>query len=314
MPKKILFDCDPGVDDSVALLLALAARDELDIVGITTVAGNVDITQTTRNACVIRDIAGRPEVPIAAGAERPLVREPIAASHFHGETGLGDLSFEPPTGSALTQTATEFLRAELQRAEPSSLSWVITGPMTNVAEVVAGEPDLLRAVKEFVVMGGARSEGGNITASAEYNIFADPHAARLVFASGLPVFTFGLDATHQVRATPRRIDRLRCIDTRPAQAAAQLLQFASALPAYDREEGSPVHDPCPIAWLIAPELFEFRPCHVQVECDSMLTIGHTAVEFRQQADREQNVRWATHADADGFFDLLCARLAASPRA
>lgn len=314
MPKKILFDCDPGVDDAVALLLAFAARDEIDILGITTVAGNVDIGQTTRNACVIRDIARRPEVPIAAGAERPLRREPIAASHFHGESGLGDLPLQPPTAGAMAPSASDFLQAQLQQGQPQSISWVITGPMTNVADVISRQPSLLRAIKEFVVMGGARSEGGNITASAEYNIFADPHAAEIVFAAGLPVHAFGLDATHQVRATPARIERLRRIDTASAQAAAQLLTFASALPAYDRNEGSPVHDPCPVAWLIAPELFEFRPCQVNVECDSALTIGHTAVEFRPQPGKEQNVRWATKVDGDGFFDLLCERLATRPQA
>jgi purine nucleosidase len=183
--------------------------------------------------------------------------------------------------------------------------------MTNVAEVIAYDPSVLQAVKEFVVMGGARSEGGNITASAEYNIFADPHAAALVFSTDRPVYAFGLDVTHQLRATPQRIAALRALTTRSAQTAAQLLDFASRLPAYDREQGSPVHDPCPIAWLIAPELFEFRECTIEVECHSPLTIGHTAVEFRPQNDKRQNVRWAVQADADGFFRLLETRLAAT---
>ncbi len=307
-PKKILFDCDPGVDDSVALLLALCAGDALEILGITTVAGNVDIEQTTRNACVMREIAGRFTVPVVAGAERPLKREPIAASHFHGETGLGDLPFTEPEHGPLDITAQAFLCEQLRHAEANSISWVITGPMTNVASLIGDEPELLRAVKEFVVMGGARSEGGNITASAEYNIFADPHAARYIFETGLPVYAFGLDATHQVRATSARIARLKAIPTAPAQAAAKLLDFASRLPAYAEEAGSPVHDPCPVAWLLAPDLFEFRLCAVDVECDSPLTVGHTAVEFRPQPRRVQNVHWAVRADAEGCFALLEATL------
>ncbi len=291
----------------MALLLALCAGDALEILGITTVAGNVDIEQTTRNACVMREIAGRFAVPVIAGAERPLKREPIAASHFHGETGLGDLPFTEPEHGSL-ETAQTFLREQLRHAEANSISWVITGPMTNVASLIGNEPQLLRAVKEFVVMGGARSEGGNITASAEYNIFADPHAARCIFDTGLPVYAFGLDATHQVRATSARIARLRAIPTPPAQAAARLLDFASRLPAYSEEAGSPVHDPCPIAWLLAPDLFEFRLCAVDVECDSPLTVGHTAVEFRPQARRVQNVHWAVRADAEGCFALLEATL------
>jgi len=312
MPK-VLFDCDPGVDDSVALLLAFAAQSQLELLGITTVAGNVDITQTTRNACVIREIAGREDVPIAAGARRPLQRAPIAASHFHGETGLGNLDFQAPRAQALTLSAADFSQSILEKATPRSISWVITGPMTNAADLILRRPDVLQAVKEFVVMGGARSEGGNITASAEYNIFADPHAAQIVLSTGVPVYAFGLDVTHQVRATPQRIAAMQRLTTPSARAAARLLDFASGLPAYDRDEGSPVHDPCPIAWLIKPDLFEFRDCHIEVECQSPLTVGHTAVEFRPQEGKSQHVHWAVRADADGFFDLLRTYLAASPQ-
>lgn len=306
--SKVLFDCDPGVDDAVALLLAFASQDLIELLGITTVAGNVDIVQTTRNACVVRELAQRIEVPIAAGAQRPLQREPIAASHFHGATGLGDLTFTSPRHGPVTESAQDFLKSILYRAAPRSISWVITGPMTNVASLISSEPTLLAAIKEFVVMGGARSEGGNITASAEYNIFADPHAAREIFAVGLPVQVFGLDVTHQLRATPARIQRLRATGSLPASTAAQLLDFASGLPAYESGQGSPVHDPCPIAWLLAPELFEFRDCHVEVECDSPLTVGHTAVEFRVQPGKSRHVRWAVGVDAEGFFALLEHRL------
>jgi purine nucleosidase len=177
--------------------------------------------------------------------------------------------------------------------------------MTNVATALMREPRCLKGIKEFVIMGGARSEGGNITASAEYNIYADPHAAQAVFNAGPRVWAFGLDATHQVRATPARTAAISAIGSSTARAAAQLIEYSNALPANGpRAQGSPLHDPCPIAWLLQPDLFEFVPSYVDVETESRLTLGHTAVEFRARADRTQNVQWAVRADADGVFSLM----------
>jgi len=305
MKRKVIFDCDPGVDDGVALLLALSAKHEIDLLGVTTVAGNVSAELTARNACVIREIVGRLDVPIFSGCTKPLVRDPIGAGHFHGESGLGDLPIRALTHHASSEHAVDFLVRTLIDAAPESMSLVITGPMTNVATALQREPRCLKGIKEFVIMGGARSEGGNITASAEYNIYADPHAAQKIFNAGPRVWAFGLDATHQVRATPARTATLSAIGTPIARAAAQLIEFSNALPANGpREYGSPLHDPCPIVWLIQTELFEFISCHVDVETESPLTLGHTAVEFRPRADREQNVRWAVRANADGVFSLI----------
>lgn len=306
-PKAVLFDCDPGVDDAVALLLAFAAARELDLLGITTVAGNVSAALTARNACLIRDLAGRHEVPVYAGAQRPLKREPVEAGHFHGDSGLGDLPIEEPSRSVMPDHAIDFIESTLRSAIDAGrkLCIVITGPMTNIACALQRNPQLIAAIECFAVMGGARSEGGNITASAEYNIYADPDAAQYVFNAGPVVYAFGLDATHQVRATPARTARLRDLGSREALAAAQLLEFSNALPANGpREQGAPLHDPCPVAWLLAPELFTFRACHIDVEVDSALTVGHTAVEFRAASGRAQNVQWAVKADAEGVFALL----------
>lgn len=302
--NRVIIDCDPGVDDGVALLLAFASR-ELELLGITTVAGNVGAALTARNACVIREIADRTEVPVFAGCDRPLARAPVEAGHFHGTSGLGDLPISSPRQGPATEHAVDFLLRTLRNAADQSISLVITGPMTNIATVIARDPGVLRAVREFVIMGGARSEGGNITASAEYNIYADPHAAQAVFNAGPPVYAFGLDATHQVRATPARTAMLAALGTESANAATQLIEFSNALPANGpREIGSPLHDPCPIAWLLEPQCFEFRACHVDVETDSPLTLGHTAVEFRVAAGRPQNVQWAVRADAERVFALL----------
>jgi purine nucleosidase len=311
--RPVIVDCDPGVDDAVALLLALAASEALDVLGITTVAGNVSAALTARNACLIRDIAGRSDVPVYAGAQRPLRREPVEAGHFHGESGLGDLLIEAPKAGVTPGHAVDFIDATLRAAIAAGrkIGIVITGPMTNVASALQREPTLIEGVEYFAIMGGARSEGGNITASAEYNIHADPHAAYDVFNAGPVVYAFGLDVTHQVRATPARTARVHALGTRAAVAAARLLEFSNALPANGpREQGSPLHDPCPIAWLLAPQLFRFRPCHIDVEVDSALTLGHTAVEFRAAPHRAQNVQWAVEADADGVFALLERYLAA----
>lgn len=311
--RAVIIDCDPGVDDAVALLLAFAATHELKLLGITTVAGNVSAALTARNACLIRQIADRSDVPVHAGAQRPLRRDPVEAGHFHGESGLGDLLIEEPKQGVTPGHAVDFIVTTLRAAIDSGykICIVITGPMTNVASALQRDPRLIEGIECFAIMGGARSEGGNITASAEYNIYADPDAAQYVFNAGPTVYAFGLDATHQVRATPARTARLRELGSRQALAAVQLLEFSNALPANGpREQGSPLHDPCPVAWLLAPELFRFRPCHIDVEVDSALTLGHTAVEFRAASGRTQNVQWAIEADAEGVFALLERYLAA----
>lgn len=247
---------------------------------------------------------------MVAGCTRPLVREPVEAGHFHGASGLGSLALFTPRHGPEPGHAVEFLIDTLRNATPHDITVVVTGPMTNIAAALQSNPDIARSIRQIVAMGGARSEGGNITASSEYNIHADPHAAKVVADSGCPLVMFGLDVTHQVRATPTRIERLRALGTRRAVAAADLLQFSTDLPANaPRELGSPLHDPCPIAWLIDPEAFEFRDCHLDIETQSRLTLGHTAVEFRPQPQRTMHVRWGVRADAARIFDLLAARLA-----
>jgi purine nucleosidase len=310
--RKLIIDCDPGVDDAVALFLAFAARDELDLLGITTVGGNVAATLTARNARLVREIAGREDVPVFAGCPRPMSRPPVEAGHFHGASGLGSLTVHEPGAPAAAEHAVEFLLRSLRDAPVGGVTLAITGPMTNVATALTIAPQLADRLREVVVMGGARSEGGNITASAEYNIHADPHAAQIVFATACPIVALGLDLTHQVRSIPRRIEAIRAIGSPAARAVASLLDFSSRLPAHaPREAGAPLHDPCTIAWLLQPDLFELRPCHLQVETGSALTLGHTAVEFRADPGRPMNVRWGVRADGEGVFELLRRRLAAA---
>ncbi|MFO1425501.1 MAG: nucleoside hydrolase [Steroidobacteraceae bacterium] len=281
----MIIDCDPGVDDAVALFLAFAAPRELNLLAVTTVAGNVGPGLTARNARLVRELAGRTDVPVFAGAQRPLVREPVEAGHFHGASGLGTLPvFEPAAPLAPGHAAT-FIVESLLRAPAGSVTLVVTGPLTNVALALRLEPAIAQRIGAIALMGGARAEAGNITASAEYNIHADPHAAHVVFSCGCPITVLGLDATHQVRSSAARVARLRALGTVPARAVAELCEFSNALePNLARGGGAPLHDPCPVAWLLRPQLFRSRPCYLQVETCSPLTLGHTAVEFRPRRD------------------------------
>ena len=302
---KLIFDCDPGVDDAVALFMAFAARQDLELLAITTVAGNVGAELTARNAALIRQIAGRQDVPIYAGASGPLYRPPFDADAFHGPSGLGDLPLLEPTEGVAPGHAANIIADLVMDHAPGEVALAVTGPCTNLALAMRLRPEIVPRLGEVVVMGGARREGGNITASAEYNIWADPHAAEIVFSSGAQCVVMGLDVTHQVRSDPARTAAIAAIDTAAARATHNLLEFSNAL---ERDivggTGAPIHDPCVIAYLLAPELFTLRPCQLQVETASPLTVGHTAVEFRLRDPAAARILWATHADADGVFALL----------
>ena len=302
--QALIIDCDPGVDDAVALMLAFGS-EACELLAITAVGGNVSVVKTARNARILRQIAGREDVPVFMGADRPLRREPAGAGEFHGPEGLGDMvPFEPDAPCADGHAADAII--DLVMARPArSVALAVLGPLTNLALALRKEPTLAVRLGPVAVMGGARSEGGNITASAEFNIWADPDAAAEVLATGCDVILFGLDATHQVRATEARIAALEAAGTPMAQAAASMMRFSQRI---EREivgwEAPPVHDPCPVAWLLQPALFTLQPCRVSVETDSDLTRGHTAVEFRASVAGSLPHRWAVSADADGVFLLI----------
>ncbi|WGM32178.1 nucleoside hydrolase [Brevundimonas sp. NIBR11] len=310
----MIIDCDPGVDDAVGLLLAFASP-ELELKAITTVGGNVPVEKTTRNARIIRHVAGRDDVPVYAGAARPLRRDPAGAGEFHGAEGLGDLEAVEPDAPAADGLAVDAI-VRIVMAEPAgSVALAVMGPMTNVALALRAEPRLVERLGTVVVMGGARSEGGNITPSAEFNIWADPDAAAEVFASGVEMVAMGLDVTHTVRATEQRIQDIEAVGTPRAGMAAAMLRFSQRV---EREIvgwptpdwGAPLHDPCTVAWLLRPDLFELTPCRIEVETESELTRGHTAVEFRVDPKTARH-RWAVGAASQEIFDLITARLGAA---
>ena len=310
MPRKVIIDCDPGQDDAVALFLAMSSPDELDIVGITTVAGNVPLALTQRNARMICDIAERQDIPVFAGCERPMLRDPITAEYIHGPTGIDGIDVFEPETPLQDAHAVDFIIETLLAADKGSTTLIPTGPMTNVATAIQREPGVLAGIERIVSMGGTMREGGNRSPSAEFNVLVDPHAADIVYKSGVPVTAMGLDVTHQVLSTRERVARLRELGNDVAEATAGMLSFFHR---YDTKkygsEGAPLHDPCTVAWMLQPELFETRLCNVSVEKESELTMGHTAVDFWYVTDRPPNVDWTYAVDADGFYDLLVERLA-----
>ena len=225
MPRKVIIDCDPGQDDAVALFLAMSSPDELDIVGITTVAGNVPLALTQRNARMICDIAERQDIPVFAGCERPMLRDPITAEYIHGPTGIDGIDVFEPETPLQDAHAVDFLIETLLAADKGSITLIPTGPMTNVATAIQREPRILAGIERIVSMGGTMREGGNRSPSAEFNVLVDPHAADIVYNCGVPVTAMGLDVTHQVLSTRERVARIRDIGNDVAIATAGMLGF-----------------------------------------------------------------------------------------
>ncbi len=297
---KVLLDCDPGHDDAIALLLALASP-EVELLGVTTVAGNQTLDKTTANAIRVLELAGRAEVPVAAGADRPLVRERSVAANVHGETGLDGPDLPLPQGSPVEAHAVDFLAERVAGA-----TLVATGPLTNVALLLARHPDA--NPERLVLMGGAIAEG-NVTPAAEFNIWADPEAATRVFASGLDVTMVGLDVTHRALVTTAHKEQLRAAG-RVGRFVAELLDFYGV---FHRKvygfDGSPVHDAVAVAQVIRPDLLELERLNVRVDCESELCRGRTVVDVWRRSGLEPNADVAVGIDSQAFLDLLLERLA-----
>ncbi|HHL22918.1 MAG TPA: nucleoside hydrolase [Aliiroseovarius sp.] len=308
MTRKIIIDTDPGQDDAVAILLALASP-ELEVLGITAVAGNVPLELTQKNARIVCELAGRRDVRVFAGCDRPLVHDLVTAEHVHGKTGLDGPDLPDPTMALQDLHAVDFIIDTL-RAEPAgTVTLCPLGPLTNIATAFQRAPDIAARVQEIVLMGGAYFEVGNITPAAEFNIYVDPEAAEIVFKSGAPITVMPLDVTHKALVTKARNDAFRALGTPVGLAVAAMTDFFER---FDKakygSDGAPLHDPCVTAWLVRPDLFSGRHINVEVETQSALTRGMTVADWWGVTDRAPNAMFMGDVDADGFFALLTERL------
>lgn len=309
-PRNIIIDTDPGQDDAVAILLALGSPKDISVLGITAVAGNVPLALTQKNARIVCELAGRPDVKVFSGCEAPMGRNLVTAEHVHGKTGLDGPVLPEPTMPLAEGHAVDFI-IETLRAEPAgTVTLCPLGPLTNIAVAFEKAPDIVERVQEIVLMGGAYFEVGNITPAAEFNIYVDPEAAEIVFKSGVPIVVMPLDVTHKALTTAPRVEAFRTLGTHPGTMVAEWTDFFER---FDKEKygslGAPLHDPCVIAYLIKPELFSGRHVNVEIEVASELTRGMTVADWWGVTDRAPNALFVGDLDADGFFDLLVERIA-----
>ena len=307
-PRKIIIDTDPGQDDAVAILLALASP-ELDVLGITAVAGNVPLALTEKNARVICELAGRRDVKVFAGCDAPLERKLVTAEHVHGKTGLDGIRLPDPDMALSEGHGVDFLIDTLRSEPAGTVTLCPLGPLTNIASAFLKAPDIVANVSEIVLMGGAYFEVGNITPTAEFNIYVDPEAAEIVFKSGVPLVVMPLDVTHKALTTRARVEAFRNLGTRAGAVVASWTDFFERFDmAKYGSEGAPLHDPCVIAYLLKPDLFRGRHINVEIETQSPLTLGMTVADWWGVTDRSANALFIGDIDAEGFFALLTERI------
>lgn len=308
-PRKTIIDTDPGQDDAVAILLALASPEEIEVLGIVAVAGNVPLDLTQKNARIVCELAEKPDVLVYAGCDKPLGRPLVTAEHVHGKTGLDGPILPDPTMPLQDQHGVDFIIDTLRNEAARTVTLCVLGPLTNIATAFEKAPDIVDRVQQVILMGGAYFQVGNITPTAEFNIYVDPQAADIVFKSGVDIVVMPLDVTHKALVTTPRNDAFRALGTPAGIAVAQMTDFFER---FDKEKygstGAPLHDPCVTAYLIAPELFQGRHINVEIEVDSELTMGMTVADWWGVTDRPANATFIGDLDSDGFFSLLVERI------
>ena len=306
--KKIIIDTDPGQDDAVALLLALASK-ELEILGITCVAGNVPLSLTSENARKILELTRYTEIPIFAGADRPIKRTLVTAEHVHGKTGIDGPVLEKPKIKLQSKEAIEFIIETILSYPKDEITLCTLGPLTNIGLAFQREPRIKTLIKEIIMMGGGFFEGGNITPAAEFNIYVDPEAAAEVLVSGIPITMLPLDVTHKALTSRSRIESFRKIGNKAGIATAEMLDFFER---FDVEkygsEGGPLHDPNVITYLLRPEFYEGKYVNVEIEVGSDLTRGMTVVDWWNVTTRKKNVYYIDKVKDEEFFNFLIERI------
>jgi purine nucleosidase len=309
LKRQVIFDTDPSPDDAVAFLAAIASPDELEVLAITTVAGNVPVELTSKNARKALELASRSDVPVYAGATAPLVRPLVTAEHVHGRTGFDGYDLPEPATSLADGFAPDVIVDLVMSRPVKAVTLCCLAPLTNVALAMAREPRLASHLAGIVLMGGSMSEGGNITAAAEFNFYVDPEAAARVFSSGAAITMIPLDCTHQALLTDQRLEMLRSAGTPLGTAFYHLLEWNKR---FDRAKygwaGGPLHDPTVTAYLLSPELFAGRTVRVDIECNGPLTLGASVVDWWGVRGRPANALVLRAIDAEGYFQLIFARL------
>ncbi len=306
----LIIDTDPGADDVVALLLALASPQELNVLALTTVAGNVRLDKTSRNARLAREWAGREEVPVYAGAPKPLMRTPIYADNIHGKEGMAGVTVYEPQNGLAKGNAVDYLIDTLKTARPHSITIAMLGPQTNLALALIQAPEIVEGIKEVVIMGGAHFNGGNITPVAEFNLFADPQAAEVVLKSGVKLTYLPLDVTHKILTSDARLKQIAALNNEAGKRVGDILnEYIKADMEHYGIPGGPVHDATVIAYLLKPELFSGRAVNVVIDSREGPTFGQTIVDWYDGLKAPKNAVWIESGDAQGFFDLLTQRLA-----
>ena len=312
MTRKIIIDTDPGQDDAVAILLALASP-ELDVLGLVAVAGNVPLPLTQKNARIVCELAGRSDAKVYAGCDAPLKRTLVTAEHVHGKTGLDGPQLTDPMMPLQDQHGVDFIIETLRREPAGTVTLVPLGPLTNIATAFQRAPDIVERVQQIVLMGGAYFEVGNITPAAEFNIYVDPEAADIVFKSGSEIVVLPLDVTHKALTTQARVDAFRALGNETGRMVGAWTDFFER---FDKEKygsgGAPLHDPCTIAWIVWPELFTGRHINVEIETHSELTLGMTVADWWRVTERPANALFIGDIDAEGFYRNLTDRLATLP--
>ena len=308
-PRKIIIDTDPGQDDAVAILLAFGSPEDVTVLGITAVAGNVPLPLTQKNARIICELAGKADTLVFAGCDAPLTRKLVTAEHVHGKTGLDGPQLTDPVMPLQAQHGVDFIIDTLRHEPANTVTLCLLGPLTNIATAFRKAPDIINRVQEIVLMGGAYFEVGNFTPAAEFNIYVDPEAAEIVFRSGVPLVVMPLDTTHQALTTKPRIDAFRALGTEPGRMVAEWTDFFERFDiAKYGSQGGPLHDPCVIAYLIRPALFTGRHINVEIETKGEFTLGMTVADWWGVSRRPKNAMFMGGVDADGFFALLTERI------
>ncbi|MUG44067.1 nucleoside hydrolase [Paenibacillus woosongensis] len=299
-PRKIILDCDPGIDDAMAIILA-AYNPYIDLLGITTVAGNVSVEKTTRNALCLCELMGIGHVPVAQGAQQPLVRKSVFADYVHGDSGLGGIQLPPPQKEVMPEHGVDFIVRTLMESE-GDITLVAIGPLTNVALALRKQPEIAAKVQEIVIMGGGTM--GNITPAAEFNFFADAEAAKVVFGCGAPITMIGLDLTNQAMATAEVKEQFAAVNNRMSRFILDLIEDYEQHNLKLGLAGATVHDPCCIAYCIDPSMFEAKRLRVDIETNGELTYGMSVIDMLGVTQKPANANVPLKLDQRVFWDLF----------